>query len=357
MQTPTLSLTDEGSALHSESDRKHVPGPAKETEVKAAFGQMRRLGWIALGYQIAATALLGSLMGGSQSMKTELLENLLGAVPIIGLLIAHRMEGKGQDVQRPFGYHRAATITFVAAAFALAGIGAYLMFDSASVLWQREHPVIKNVSVLGHTVWMGWLMMGAMAITGIVPVILGRFQAPLAILLHDKPLHACAEMNRANALTNGAGVIGLLLVANGFWWGDAVAALLISFDILRDGWINVARSLSDVMDRSPVDLETNRQCSSVAEVHRAVIALPFVAERRVLMREHGRFIFAEIFIRPNDQMPDVLVATRQVREALLPLDWRLQHIVVEFTDDVHAASQVPTQQEYLLESSASQDKS
>lgn len=88
-------------------------------------------------------------------MKTELLENLLGAVSIIGLLIAHRMESKGQDASRPFGYYRAATITFVAAAFTLAAIGAYLLFDSASVLWRREHPDIKNISLFRRTIWMG----------------------------------------------------------------------------------------------------------------------------------------------------------------------------------------------------------
>jgi divalent metal cation (Fe/Co/Zn/Cd) transporter len=347
--TPALKLPDDAEIIRPVARHQSAHDAMNAQKVMAAFGQMRRLGWIALGYQIAAIALLGSLMGGSQSMKTELLENLLGAIPIIGLLIAHHMESKGQDVQRPFGYHRAATITFVAAAFTLAGMGAYLMFDSASVLWQREHPDIKNIALFGHTVWMGWLMMGAMAVTGIVPVILGRFQSPLAVILHDKPLHACAEMNRANALTNGAGVIGLLLVANGFWWGDAVAALLISFDILHDGWVNIARSLSDVMDRAPVDLETNGQCPSIAQVHRAVAALPFVAERCILMREHGRFFFAEIFIRPNEQMPDVL-------EAVLPLDWRLQHIAIEFTDDVHAASQIPAQQEYLFESVAGEGK-
>jgi hypothetical protein len=69
------------------------------------------------------------------------------------------------------------------------------------------------------------------------------------------------------------------------------------------------------------------------------------------MREHGRFFFAEIFIQPSEQMPDVTEATRLVRAALLPLDWRLQHVAVEFTGDVSAASQVPSQQEYLFESS------
>jgi hypothetical protein len=58
------------------------------------------------------------------------------------------------------------------------------------VLWRGERPEIGTARLLGHTVWLGWLMMGAMAVTGIVPVILARFQSPLAEFLHDKPLHA-----------------------------------------------------------------------------------------------------------------------------------------------------------------------
>jgi divalent metal cation (Fe/Co/Zn/Cd) transporter len=109
-------------------------------------------------------------------------------------------------------------------------------------------------------------------------------------------------MNGANALTNGAGIIGLLLVARGVWWSDAAAALIISFDLLRDGWVNVSRS--DVMDRSPVDLGTNRQDAVVADIHRALRALLFVAELRVLVREHGRFLFAKVFSLHPPQRPD-----------------------------------------------------
>ena len=58
---------------------------------------------------------------------------------------------------------------------------------------------------------------------------------------------------------------------------------------------------------------------------------------------------AEIFIQPNDQMPSVTEAGRCVREAILPLDWRLQHIVVEFTDDVQAAAAVLTREQLDLE--------
>ena len=75
----------------------------------------------------------------------------------------------------------------------------------------------------------------------------------------------------------------------------------------------------------------------------------FVADEQVLLREHGRFLYAEIFIQPNDQLPSVTEASRRVREAVMPLDWRLQHIVVEFTDDVQAAAAVLTREQLDLE--------
>jgi hypothetical protein len=48
-------------------------------------------------------------------------------------------------------------------------------------------------------------------------------------------------------------------------------------------------------------------------------------------------------------MPEVLEASAQVRQALLPLDWRLQHLSVEFTCDVEGVAMVPTSQECRIE--------
>jgi cation diffusion facilitator family transporter len=321
--------------------------PSKE-ELRAGFARLWRLEWITLFCQIGAAALLGSLMGGSQAMKTEWLENALSIVPVAGVLLTFRTENLPPSRRHPFGHHRSGTIAFLAAAFVLAGIGTYLFVDSLLKLIHHEYPAIGGYTVFGRTIWHGWLMIAAMFVTGIPPVLLARAKKPVARLLHDKPLHADVEMNRANWMTNGAGVLGLGLVAWGFWWGDAVAALIISLDIMRDGWTYVARSLSDVMDHHPVDLESDEEDTIVGTVQRAVDALPFVAGAKVLMREHGRYLFAEIFIRPNDTMPLATAASRQVREAIMPLDWRLQHLVVEFTDDLDAAK-VVTREELEIE--------
>lgn len=326
----------------------HTRGPSKE-ELQTGFKKMLRLEWITLFYQIFAAGLVFALMGGSQAMKTEWMENALAIVPVAGVLLTYKTENKAQDAKRPFAYHRGGTIAFVAAAFALAGIGTYLFYDALTKLLRHEYPSIGGFTFFGHTFWHGWLMIGVMFFTAIPPVVLGKMKIPVAVLLHDKALFADADMNRANWMSNGAGLIGLGLMAFGFWWGDSLAAMIISLDIMKDGWTNVARSLSDVMDHHPTNLETNRQDSVVTDMQRALRALPFVDELRLLVREHGRYLYAEVFITPNDEMPPVLEASQQVRAAIMPLDWRLQHAVVEFTDDVEGDSRVLTREELEIE--------
>lgn len=323
-------------------------GPSKE-ELRAGFTRMRRLEWISLGYQIFITAVLAAFAGSSQVIKTEWMENAFAIIPIAGVLLTYRFENKTPDAGRPFGYHRAATIAFMAAAFAIAAVGILLVFEAASNLIHGERPSIGGFLLFGHTIWLGWILVALMAVSAIPPVVLGKLKTPISILIHDKALHADAEMNRANWLSNGAGCIGLVLVAFGFWWGDSLAALLIALDITRDGVTAVARSLSDVMDQHPTDLETGRQHPIVRDVYRAIAALPFVAAHKTLLREHGRYFFGEIFIVANDAMPTVIEATRAVREAVLPLDWRLQHLAIEFTDDLEDSANVLTRREIDIE--------
>jgi len=338
-----------GEPVASPQCPDHTRGPSKE-ELRNGFKKLRRLSWITLVYQVGAAALLGAVAGGSQAVKTEWLENALAIIPPIGVLLTDRFENKPSDERRPFGYHRAGTVAFLVAAFVLAGMGTFLCYDNLSNLIRGERPAIGGFTLAGHTFWHGWLMIGVMALTAVPPSILGSKKTEVAKLLHDKPLHADAEMNRANWMTNLAGIVGLSLVAWGLWWGDALAALIISLDIMRDGWTNVCRSLSDVMDHHPVDIEKDTQEPIFDDVRGAVRALPFVQDERVLLREHGRYLFAEIFIQPNERrMPSVVEASRQVRQAVMTLDWRLQHVAVEFNEDIEAAANVLTREELDIE--------
>jgi divalent metal cation (Fe/Co/Zn/Cd) transporter len=98
---------------------------------------------------------------------------------------------------------------------------------------------------------LGWLMIAALAWSAVPSVFLGRAKLPLASQLHDKVLYADAKMNRANWLTAGAAIVGVLGIGAGLWWADGAAAIIISLDITRDGFTNVRAAVADLMDSRP----------------------------------------------------------------------------------------------------------
>lgn len=89
--------------------------------------------------------------------------------------------------------------------------------------------------------------------------------------------------------------------------------------------VSVGRGLSDVRDHDSEDVERDKGDPLFADVKRAVPGLTFVRRSRVWMREHGRYVYAEIFVEPEEGAPPATEMTRHIREAVMPLDWRLQH--------------------------------
>ncbi|MBC6435961.1 hypothetical protein FM036_43405 [Nostoc sp. HG1] len=57
----------------------------------------------------------------------------------------------------------------------------------------------------------------------------------------------------------------------------------------------------------------------------------------------------KFLIQPNELMPPATAAGRLVREAVMPLDWRLQHAAIEFTDDLENVSAVLTRKQLEIE--------
>src|SRR5690606_9465820 len=135
--------------------------------------------------------------------------------------------------------------------------------------------------------WLGWLMLAALAYSGIPPVIIGRMKQPLADALHDKVLFADAKMNRADWLTAGAAAVGVIGIGFGLWWADSVAALVIAADILHDGQRYLRESISDLMDEWPRTYDEAKPHPAAERVKEEIAAQPWIAEAAVRMRETG----------------------------------------------------------------------
>ena len=157
-------------------------------------------------------------------------------IPPVAFLIAGRYRERPPNRMFPYGHHRSTAIAFLVAAVALFGMGMFLLGESSLRLIRQDHPSIGTVGVFGHQLWLGWMMLVALAYKGIPAWVIGRMKIPLGKALHDKVLLADAHMNRADWLDAGAAAVGVVGIGMGLWWADAVAAIVISRTRIRCVW-------------------------------------------------------------------------------------------------------------------------
>src|SRR5205085_1810222 len=116
------------------------------------------------------------------------IEDLLGLVPPIVLLISLRVENKKPSKRFPFGYFRVAAIAFLATSSVLLIAGLWLLLDAVMKLVHGERPPVGKLTLFGHTVWAGWAMVAALCYCIVIGVLLGRLKQPVADKLTDKAL-------------------------------------------------------------------------------------------------------------------------------------------------------------------------
>jgi cation diffusion facilitator family transporter len=304
-----------------------VTFPREQAEARK---KLKKLSWWSIGLLTFAGSLLAYTLGQSQAMKTAWVSDVLTAVPPIGLLIAMRFEQRPPTARFPYGYARAVAIAFLGTASMLLIIGLYLLVDSAMKLILQEKPPIGTMDLFGQRFWAGWAMIGTLSISLAIGMTLGRMKKPIAEKLHSKAAEAESEMNRAEWMSEGAAIVGILLVGFGFWWGDAVAAGFISLEIVRGGWQNLRQVIGDLMDESPTELGERKLEKMPAQLERALAKLPWVQRASVRLREHGHMVTGDVLIVPADGTGDgdLLRNVQRTAEFVQEQDWRLHHMTV-----------------------------
>jgi cation diffusion facilitator family transporter len=304
--------------------------PRKQWEERK---KAKKLSWISLAVLASTAVLMYVTLGHSEAMRTAWVEDLLGMIPPIVILIAMKIEMKEPNERFPFGYFRVVSIAFLITAAVLALAGLWLLFDNVMKLIGGERPPIGTIVLFGHQIWLGWAMIAALAYAIVVGFTIGKIKRPIAKKLHDKALDADADMNKADWMSEGAAIVGILLVGMGRWWGDAIAAAFISVNIVRDGFRNLREVLADLMDETPTKLGGTDPEQLPARIAKAAEKLSWVEKAAVRLREQGHVLNGELFVVPHADTVRVADVEEASRE-LAKIDWRIYNLTVMPVSDL-----------------------
>jgi cation diffusion facilitator family transporter len=307
---------------------RYPSGAELPPEQDEALRKAKRLEWITIGYMLSVIALLYFTLGQSQAMKAAWVEDIITLFPPIAFLVASRFRYRPPNKKFPFGYHRAISIAYLVAAFCLAALGLFILWDSVERLIAGVHPPIGLVEVFNQQIWLGYLMIGALLYGAIPAIILGRLKQPLAKNLHDKVLNADAAMNRADWLTAFAAIAGIIGIGLGIWWADAAAAIVIALDITRDGFKFVWNSVGDLMDESPMTYDESEEHPVLPMVRQELASVEWIREFAVRLREHGHMISGDIWIVPRSDVAGTVERVETLGDRLTSLDWRIHDLVI-----------------------------
>ncbi|OHD02137.1 MAG: cobalt transporter [Sphingopyxis sp. RIFCSPHIGHO2_01_FULL_65_24] len=260
-----------------------------------------RLEWWTLAWIDSVVVVMALVMGASQAMKSAVIEDVLSLIPAIVFLLSVHWERKRANNRFPFGYRRANSLAFLVAATALLAVGGFLVYESVTTLVRQEHPTVGGITLFGHTIWLGWLMIAALVYSIIPPLILGRIKQPVAKRINDKVLHTDALMQKADWQTGFAAIAGITGIGLGWWWADASAALFIALSIIKDAVGALRQAVAELLDGTPRALDSNKLADD-AERLIATLKARF-GDVDVRLRETGRYIAAEVDCPPPATIP------------------------------------------------------
>lgn len=312
------------------------PGNAQPESGHSAMGEDQRLAlrravrleWITIAWMGGTVVLVGIVAGQSQAMRAAWAEDALSLLPPIAFLVATRFIRRPRSRGHPYGHHRAIGVAHLVAALALLGMGSYLAVSSALGLIRVERPPVGLTVLLGQPIWAGWLMIAVMVITSPGPVVLGRMKRKLAEDLHDKVLIADGDMGSADWKTAVATVVGVLGIGIGWWWADAVAAIIVSISIVKDGVHNLWSAIAGLTDTEARTVDDSAPHPLTLQVEQQALAEPWVADAAARMRDLGHLFHVELFVAPHPGAWPTADQLDALHQAVSELDWKLHDVVV-----------------------------
>lgn len=236
----------------------------------------------AIGVSAVGLAITGgvelclALFTGSVALLSDALHNLSDVSTSLAVFLGFKISQRRPSRHYPYGFDRAED---------LAGLLVALVIWSSAVFagYQSYEKLISHSATT--RVWVGM----AGALLGIVGnQVVARYKMMVAQHINSVTLLADARHSWLDALSSMGALVGLLLVAFGYSWGDPVAGFAVTLFIVHVGYEVTRDILEHLMDGvDPAELEAAEAAAKAVEGVRSASARARWMGRSLIVEVEG----------------------------------------------------------------------
>ena len=194
---------------------------------------------------------------------------------------AAKHAGEAPDAEHPYGHERFETVATLGLSFFLAIIGIGIIFDAA----QR----ISDTGQLSHAPWL----MAVAALSIASKEALYWYTVIIAKKVKSDMLKANAWHHRSDAFSSVVVLIGIYGAANGYFYLDSIAAIIVGLMIIFIAWKLGIGATKELVDTS-IDAEDIARLRTALSEIKGVNSVHSLRTRR-----NGRKISADVHIQVN----------------------------------------------------------
>ena len=235
----------------------------------------RAIGVSAIGLSVAGLVELAvAVVSGSAGLLGDALHNLSDVSTSVAVFVGLRLSKRPASASYPYGYERAEDLAGLVVALVIWASAAFAAIVS-----------IRKLTGHGTTTHLGLGVAAATA--GVVGnQVVARYKRRVGRRIQSATLVADAQHSWLDALSSAGAMAGLVGVALGLRWADALAGLVVTAFIVHVGYEVTSDVAHHLMDG--VDPEV------LAAAEQAALTVPGVAHAHVRARWMGRSLLVEI---------------------------------------------------------------
>ncbi|MBC2174625.1 cation diffusion facilitator family transporter [Listeria booriae] len=267
---------------------------------------------------LAALKIVVGIVGNSDALQADGLNNTTDIVASVALLIGLKISRIPPDEDHLYGHRRTETISSLIASFIMFLVGIEVVWRAIVAFWHQEFVTPSMLTAI------------VALFSGIVMYVVYLINNNLAKKVDSQAVKAAAYDNRSDAYVSFGTFIGITGAVVGLAWLDNVTALLVGLLIIYTAWkifYDAAHTLTDGFDIGKIQA-IHTIIADVPQVHQ-------VLDIKARMNGNRIWIDATISVKADLNVAESHAITEKIETAIratYPNAYTLVHIEPYFEE-------------------------